>query len=132
MIGKLAFAGALALVLGSTAAPPLTVPAGVNEETKVDVRLIPVPLEGRYRGNAVAIVQFVDPASVDRTCGTIPGKRVVACVERIGGNRMTLPNPCNVEFQGEDYASVVCHEKGHVLGWHHEDPSFTRKTRETE
>lgn len=105
--------------------------AGYNEDTKVDVRYVPVPLEGRYRGNKTVIVRFLDPASIDRQCGTSPGMRVIACVDEIGKPVMNLPNPCNVEFQGEDYAAVLCHEKGHTFGWQHYMPSFTRKTRET-
>jgi hypothetical protein len=132
MIVKTCLAGVLALALFATQAKPdaYVRNAGVNEDVKVDVRLVPVPTDGSYRGNVNAFVRFLDPEGVDRSCGTLPGKRVIACVDRIGAPVMTLPNPCNVEFQGEDYASVVCHEKGHALGWRHEYPSFTRKTRE--
>lgn len=130
---KACIAGALALVLtvSQRTTAPTTIPlGGYNENTRVDVTRIPVPLESQYRGDATAIVSFLDPSEIDRRCGTIPGMRVIACVEDIGGITMALPNPCGVEFQGEDYASVVCHEKGHILGWHHEYPSFTRMTRE--
>lgn len=96
--------------------------AGGTQGVIVDVTKVPVPSELKYRGNARAIVTFADQGTVDRNCGTLEGFRVVACVDEIGQGVMTLPNPCDPEFQGEDYASVVCHEKGHVLGWHHEDP----------
>ena len=43
---KLAIAGALALVLGSTVAPPLTVPAGVNENVKSMFGTSPFLLRG--------------------------------------------------------------------------------------
>jgi len=111
--------------------PDTAVPlGGLNESTKVDVRLVPVPLEGQYRGDATALVSFLAPVEIDDRCGTMPGKRVVACVDMIGGLTMALPNPCAAEFQGEDYASVVCHEKGHILGWEHEMASHFRKYRE--
>lgn len=104
----------------SSEIPPAV--AGGKQGVIVDVSQVPVPSELKYRGNARAIVTFADQDTIDRTCGTLPGMRVVACVAEIGQGVMALPNPCDEEFQGEDYASVVCHEKGHTLGWHHEDP----------
>lgn len=104
---------------------------GHNEDIKVDVTRVPVPLELKYRGDATVMVSFVDASEVDAACGTSgPMARTIACVNDIGGNHIYLPNPCNQEFQGEDYASVICHEKGHILGWRHEMASWTARRKE--
>ncbi len=140
MIAKLiALVAAAVVALGIPYASPVVHPASLPHATAlssempraeaggtqgviVDVTRVPVPSELKYRGNQRAIVEFADQATIDRKCGTLEGSRVVACVSEIGVADMTLPNPCEQEFQGEDYAAVVCHEKGHTLGWHHEDP----------
>lgn len=120
----IALAGAVLAGVSVLASPSDPQPtAASSNEIIVDVTKIPVPIDLTYRGNARAIVTFADQGTVDRRCGAAgPGHRTVACVSEIGVADMTLPNPCDVEFQGEDYAAVVCHEKGHVLGWRHEMP----------
>lgn len=69
------------------------------------------------RGPAVVgPVYFVEQPAIDSFCG---GKdQVIACA-KVDGGWMVLPNPCQDRFAGESYATLVCHEKGHSLGWSH-------------
>jgi hypothetical protein len=70
------------------------------------------------QGPAAASVFFAEQPGIDHLCG---GRdKVIACAQ-IGGGTMALPNPCQPRFAGESYAAVVCHEKGHILGWSHEE-----------
>jgi hypothetical protein len=42
-----------------------------------------------------------------------------ACVRTNGKGQSVIfvPNPCDLAFYGEEYAFIMCHEKGHTLGW---------------
>jgi hypothetical protein len=71
----------------------------------------------RYQGNNTVRVSF---GTVDK-CG---GINVAGCVRfGFGGEKiMHLPQPCLQSREG-DFASLVCHELGHVNGWganHHD------------
>lgn len=67
------------------------------------------------RGAAVADpVLFTDQETIDALCG---GRDHFTACSQIGGGPMILPNPCQPRFAGESYAALVCHEKGHTLGW---------------
>jgi hypothetical protein len=72
-----------------------------------------------YRGPVQITVQFTNAQNVESLCGMITNGRlhnVEACAnERI----MILPDPCI--YPGR-YAEIVCHERGHVLGWVHREP----------
>lgn len=71
------------------------------------------------RGPAMAMpVFFEDQAGIDNLCG---GKNQVIACAHVGGGAMALPNPCQARFAGEAFAAVACHEKGHILGWRHDE-----------
>lgn len=114
-----------------TALDQVSAKAPASAPIMVGVERVSVPLAPEYRGSLRAIVTFTDQATIEEHCGVPPkGARRIACVDAIGGAIMYLPNPCDAEFQGEDYASVVCHEKGHSLGWLHEMPHFFSKAEQ--
>lgn len=77
----------------------------------------PVPTgQGWQKDNNVTVSFVQDPNTV---CGPIEGWTIFACVDEIGGNHMTLPNPC--PFKDYDaYARLACHELGHTNYWRHE------------
>jgi hypothetical protein len=63
----------------------------------------------RYQGDAVAGVVFTTEGGVQAMC---PGVRyAVGCT--VGGT-IYLPNPCRWR---DAYATLACHELGHVNGW---------------
>lgn len=104
---------AFLIVSAVTAAPP---PSRQTASSWVSASQIPLPPEN-MRGRASATpVFFEEQDAIDHLCG---GKdQVIACAV-IGGGGMALPNPCQDRFRGESYAAIVCHEKGHTLGWNH-------------
>lgn len=76
-----------------------------------------------YRGPATTQVTFASPEDVVAQCkkGLPPVPEditVVACTWRADGH-MVVPNPC-LYAATEFYARIMCHEKGHVLGWKHD------------
>lgn len=77
--------------------------------------LPPVQLQGQAMAGPVV---FLEQKGIDGICG---GKDQVVACSIIGGGWMALPNPCQARFRGESYAAIVCHEKGHTLGWNHGD-----------
>lgn len=76
----------------------------------------------KYRGDTTALVYFTDQKTIDKNCGKQADPRLytVACAYQ---KRMTmyLPNPCKDKDadKPESYAHVLCHEIGHLNGWHH-------------
>lgn len=80
--------------------------------------LVPVPSgPGWHKDNTVTVSFVQDPNEV---CGPAsPGMIILACVDKIGGKKMVLPNPC--PYRDKDvYARLVCHELGHTNYWRHE------------
>lgn len=72
----------------------------------------------RYQGDGSAPhTTFLTPqAGINLLCGTAPkGFRTIACVT--GGGQLVLPNPCQTAYAGQSYATVACHELGHLNGW---------------
>lgn len=69
------------------------------------------------QGDARAVVEFIDPRSVEARC-ILGGPGALACT-RMDPERPTifLPNPC--AFPWDAYAVLACHEVGHVNGWEH-------------
>lgn len=80
-----------------------------------------VPME--YQGvpkHPVPVI-FVSTGEIDLYCGkSRPGFHTLACEK---GGTLVMPNPCEYpEYKDPySYARLLCHEKGHVLGWHHID-----------
>ena len=69
----------------------------------------------RYHKDDFALVAFT--SDVEAICGKgAPGYRIIACAysER---RVVIMPNPCSMEFTGEQFARIMCHEMGHIQGW---------------
>lgn len=69
----------------------------------------------RFQGDTSAVVVFTNERTVQRMCPTVPG--AVGCTV---GRTIYAPNPCR---WGDAYATLMCHEMGHVNSWpnHHPD-----------
>jgi hypothetical protein len=66
-----------------------------------------------YRGDAKVTVHFTRHAEV--LCKIIKADgRPIACAP-IGGDLIIAPNPC--DWKSDAWARLMCHEKGHSLGW---------------
>lgn len=51
------------------------------------------------------------------SCGTAPpGYHYLACTAT-DDSAIALPNACQPEYRGEQYAKIVCHEMAHLNGW---------------
>lgn len=76
---------------------------------------VPLPPK-EFRGDNIIIgeVFFGAQETVDLYCGGHGD--IIACA-RFDGSRMVLPNACQPEFRGQQYADIVCHELGHPNGW---------------
>lgn len=74
------------------------------------------------RGMTGTYVAFVDSPYVDSFCKAPLGTGIIACtyMEDPEGAWMVLPNPCEAKWHNDTYAVILCHEKGHVLGWQHD------------
>lgn len=68
-------------------------------------------------------VEFVQDADSKEGCEKYGTIGVIACTRRSAGTAydplsiVVMPNPC--QYPEEDYARIMCHELGHVRGWHH-------------
>ncbi len=74
-----------------------------------------------WEKNTTVTVSFISPADMDLACGWLPppGMTTLACVDKIGGKHVYLPNPCL--FKDHDaYARLACHEMAHTNYWRHE------------
>lgn len=72
----------------------------------------------RFQGSAAAVVVMVNPSDIASFCGSTGDKRyvIVACSKIVNGTPIiAIPNPCI--WDGERFGHLLCHEKGHVLGW---------------
>lgn len=72
----------------------------------------------RYHGNAVVVTGYVSPAMIGELCGKAPpGMVMMACSgnDKDGNPLIIIPNPCL--FDDQSFARLLCHEKGHILGW---------------
>lgn len=65
----------------------------------------------RYQGDNSATVVFTTEAEVQRQCPMQPPRFALGCT--VGGT-IYLPNPCRWR---DAYATLACHELGHVSGW---------------
>ena len=63
----------------------------------------------RYQGDAIAGVVFTTEAHVQRMCPQV--RHAVGCTV---GSAIYVPNPCR---WNDPYATLLCHELGHVNGW---------------
>lgn len=81
----------------------------------------PVPTRIGWQKDNTVIVHFVaDPNTIDTACGgPLPQGIILACVNRIGGDQMMVPNPC-VYKDYDPYARMLCHELAHTNFWRHE------------
>jgi hypothetical protein len=82
---------------------------------------IPIPQE--YRGNAMIMLTTGDQNMVNRMCGKAsPGFVTIGCGFQ-ASHQVWGPNPCDYpeEKDLQSYAHFLCHEKAHILGWHHRD-----------
>lgn len=76
------------------------------------------------QGDARAVVEFIAPQSVAGECrGSLVAVgtwgEALSCARMYPGRpTLVLPNPCAFPF--DDYATLVCHELGHVNSWQHE------------
>lgn len=68
----------------------------------------------RFQGETTVVITFVPSVNTRDTCG-IAGKgyAFLGCTRR--DDVILMPNPC--QFPRDDYARILCHEKGHRLGW---------------
>jgi hypothetical protein len=84
--------------------------------------MAPVSAVPENHADNTVIVRFVtDPEEINQLCGPPPpGYIIMACVDKIGGHVMTVPNPC-VYKDHDAYARLLCHELGHTNGWRHGD-----------
>lgn len=79
----------------------------------------------QYQGNPEHPLKiiFVEPGhAIDVYCGKAErGFYTLACSK--APNILVMPNPCRYpEYKDPDsYARLLCHEKGHLMGWHHVD-----------
>lgn len=72
----------------------------------------------KYMGQAAGIVVFAN--DVTDYCGPAdPGMVKLGCflTFKDGSQLMVLPNACAPAFDGELFARIACHEKGHALSW---------------
>ena len=63
----------------------------------------------RFQGNATAGVVFTNERQIQRMCPQVSG--AIGCT--VGGT-IYVPNPCT---WGDAYATLMCHELGHVNSW---------------
>lgn len=76
------------------------------------------PPPPQYMAQAAGLVVFAN--DVTEFCGPAPeGMRKLGCflTFKDGSQLVVLPNPCAPAFDGELFARIACHEKGHALGW---------------
>jgi hypothetical protein len=69
-----------------------------------------------FRGDNMAVVQWVDITQVDAACrevGVAAWGNIQGCAK---GPMVILPNPCQLKGYSAD---VSCHELAHVNGWVH-------------
>lgn len=80
----------------------------------------PVPTGIGWQKDKTVVVSFVQNPNSPEHCGVAPeGMTILGCVNEIGGDHITLPNPCL--FRNHDaYARLACHELGHTNWWRHE------------
>lgn len=69
--------------------------------------------------SAPAIIAFASPAAIDAFCRTpeTPANIVILACTFPDKHAIAMPDPCL--FPGEYYASLQCHENGHLNGWRH-------------
>lgn len=111
-------------------APPLPEFGAIAPPEYRPVRYV-LPLAGETtmppvarRGDVRVVVEFIAPEAIASACagsavavGTY-GEPLGCTALWPGRPTMVLPNPCAFPFS--DYATLVCHELGHVNGWRHE------------
>jgi hypothetical protein len=82
--------------------------------------LVPMQYQG-IPDHPVKVI-FADQKHIDWYCGKAsPGFYTLACAK--DPDVIIMPNPCIYpEYKNPDsYARLMCHEKGHLMGWHHVD-----------
>lgn len=59
------------------------------------------------------LIAFIGNDEVEKHCGVGP----IACAttDSDGVGQIAIPEPC--DYPEELYATTLCHEKGHTLGW---------------
>lgn len=78
----------------------------------------------KFQGDAVAVlVSTSSQQVVEKECGLRPKGKIIACAE-VGkqGGLVVMPNPCvfSRNFPEQElYATLLCHELGHINGWTH-------------
>ena len=75
----------------------------------------------KFQGPGAAYVSMTDRYA--QSCGieAEEGQSLKGCYFKVGENHMIMmPNPC--DYKHEEYASWLCHEKGHALGWPADHP----------
>jgi hypothetical protein len=73
----------------------------------------------RFRGDKEIRVTFKQQPLIDHACRDFAapaGFKRLACTHvSVFGSIITMPNPCEFEF--DPYAVLMCHELGHANGW---------------
>ena len=69
----------------------------------------------RFMGDAAAIVVFTN--DVPSICGQAPPGFVIRACASEKQRTIVMPNPCHPQFDGEEFAKIMCHELGHINGW---------------
>lgn len=87
---------------------------GVTHEQLVEL-YAPHPL---FTGDRSAEIEFAPQWRINQACGAKLEDKIIACVDAIGGKRITMPNPCHYADR-EFYALILCHELSHLNGWMH-------------
>jgi hypothetical protein len=81
---------------------------------------IPLMPPTRFQGEATVSVHFIPKASVDHACRDPDAPWFVTVQGCYEPGLITISNPC--EWPGDKYAQLLCHEKGHALGWPADHP----------
>ena len=87
-------------------------------EAQVQMSVLLPPL--RYQGDGSHVVGYSNPYVVHEFCrggDALPLGTVIYGCAFPRDKFVALPNPCLPQFQGESFARLACHEKGHILGW---------------
>lgn len=75
----------------------------------------------KYQGPGAAYVGMSDRYALSCGIKEEEGQSLKGCYFKMGDNHMIMmPNPC--DYKHEEYASWLCHEKGHALGWPADHP----------
>ena len=86
-------------------------------DQRPSLQYIPLPPTD-LRGPATTKVTFMSTQNVTKLCGAFAADKETPMRACAMGDAIIMPEPC--EYTGQSFARIMCHEKGHVLGWTHD------------